>query len=101
VSDPYIQSVAGLNADQIETRAYRGRIGVVGIKDADSRIQGTYSCQLIISTSGQQSSQTAIKYIAFEGNDSKHETPNSTSLLFFSHFSLILQLVSLKLISIF
>jgi hypothetical protein len=99
MSDPYIQSIPGLNADQIETRAYRGILRAVGIKHADSRIQGTYSCQLFISTRGQQSSQTAINYIAFEGNYSKYETPNSASFLYFSYLSLTLQLVSLKLIS--
>jgi hypothetical protein len=55
VSDPSIQSVPGLNTHQIETRAYKGRLGVVGIKHTDSGIQGTYSCHLSINASGQQS----------------------------------------------
>jgi hypothetical protein len=93
VTDPSIQSVPGLNADQIETRAHRGRIGVVGIKHADSRIQGIYSCQLIISTSDQQSSQTAIKYIAFDGKDSTHETlKHEPSFPIASNLSLTIQL---------
>ncbi len=101
MSDPSIQSVPGLNTHQIETRVYKGRLGVVGIKHTDSGIQGTYSCHLSINASGQQSQQYVSKFIAFEGKDSKHDTPNSASFVYFSYLSLTLQLVSLKMISFF
>ncbi len=48
MSDPSIQSVPGLKTRQIETRLYKGKLGVVGIKHTDSGIQGSYPCDLKI-----------------------------------------------------